>query len=923
MNKKKFRSVVATASLLSSTLLLSVAPILSMPAASADGVVAINEWETTVNGDTTVLTNYIGQAKDVVIPLSGDLGTTNVKITKTALRAAATSADNQGGTLANSANDTAGTGLVADNSTDNNPSDTTVDYSGTFKDLTKITKIDLPQLKIEAHDGANGKSVTGADNADARGEDGQAGESIDVSSMFENCTALKEVDLSSFVGQSGQGGNGGTGNGGNSVSNAFDGRGGEGNGGNGGYAGNFNARNMFENTPTLIGIQLSSFVGEKGRGGNGGHGYGGHGFGLDYDHGSHGFGHGGNGNGGHGYHGGNGYGGYGGRGKPDDGEAYGGQGRGGNGYGGNGGDGNGGGAYDGVFSTGSNAGDGRGGYGGDGYGGTSYGGQGGEGNGADGGDGADGSYANGNGGRGGNGGHGYGGDGYGGKGGYGNGGNGGRGGNGAGDYVYNGRGGNGGNGRGGDGGYGFGHGGKGGDSGRGGNGGNVKGIDGESVDGQVDGFSLENALGNANVFKLYQAYTGITDKTNMFSPIAVNELALTKKVGFTLDELKENVGALRTTDSGKGENIRDSELGNVSLSAKDTAGNAIDLADVSKKAGEYTLTYTYNGKSIDTHLTVDGASIKTQDLTLGTGDAWKPEDNFVSAENEQQQPIPFDQLTVTGADQVNLSKAGTYTVSFSYQDVSQTLTADAKVNVIDIQTKSLVLGVGDPWQPYAALTSVTNVDQVEHTDQVYFEQNVTASAIDKGSGAAVDIAQLTANPGTYTVTYTYAGISRSVDVLVEKIELANQSVLPSDIDFGTPPIQYEKDQLLDGQTNGKPTEGKIEVKDTRSKTGEGYKVKVSQTQPFTGKNTKAELNATLSFKTGTLTNSENLPIAGSNQTIQLLPGQETIVLATTQGQSRGTTTLPLHTFQLVVPKEAEKRKDVYETILTWTLSDTP
>ncbi|AFO43329.1 bacterial Ig-like domain-containing protein [Enterococcus faecalis] len=713
MNKKKFRSVVATASLLSSTLLLSVAPILSMPTASADGVVAINEWETTVNGDTTVLTNYIGQAKDVVIPLSGDLGTTNVKITKTALRAAATSADNQGGTLANSANDTAGTSLVADNSTDDNPSDTTVDYSGTFKDLTKITKIDLSQLKIEAHDGAKGQNVIGANGATARGEDGQAGESIDVSSMFENCTALKEVDLSSFVGWSGNGGDGG-----------------DGTGGNGGYAGNFNAQNMFENTPTLIGIQLSSFVGQNGEGGNGGKGHG---------------------------------------------------------------------------------------YGGDGYGGNGY-----------------------------------------------------------------------------------------------------------SAPGQVDeNFLIENLLKDPNIFVLYQAYTGTTDKTNMFSPIAVNELALTKKVGFALDELKENVGALRTTDSGKGENIRDSELGNVSLSAKDETGNAVDLANVSNKAGEYTLTYTYNGKSIDTHLTVEGGSITTQDLTLGTGDAWKPEDNFVSAINENKQPIPFDQLTVTGADQVNLSKAGTYTVSFSYQDVSKTLTADAKVNVIDIQTKSLVLDVGDPWQPYAALVSVTNVDQVEHTAQVYFEQNVTASAIDKGSGVAVDIAQLTANPGTYTVTYTYAGISRSVDVLVEKIELANQSVLPSDIDFGTPPIQYEKDQLLDGQTNGKPTEGKIEVKDTRSKTGEGYKVKVSQTQPFTGKNTKAELNATLSFKTGTLTNSENLPIAGSNQTIQLLPGQETIVLATTQGQSRGTTTLPLHTFQLVVPKEAEKRKDVYETTLTWTLSDTP
>ncbi|HBI2078065.1 TPA: bacterial Ig-like domain-containing protein, partial [Enterococcus faecalis] len=82
-----------------------------------------------------------------------------------------------------------------------------------------------------------------------------------------------------------------------------------------------------------------------------------------------------------------------------------------------------------------------------------------------------------------------------------------------------------------------------------------------------------------------------------------------------------------------------------------------------------------------------------------------------------QQPIPFDQLTVTGADQVDLSKAGTYTVTYTYQDVSDLLKAEAKVNVIDIQTKSLVLDVGDPWQPYTALASVTNVDQVEHTDQ--------------------------------------------------------------------------------------------------------------------------------------------------------------------------------------------------------------
>ncbi|MBD9846720.1 bacterial Ig-like domain-containing protein, partial [Enterococcus faecalis] len=781
-----------------STLLLSFAPILSMPTASADGVVAINEWEITVNGDTTVLTNYIGQAKDVVIPLSGDLGTTNVKITKTALRAAATSADNQGGTLANSANDTAGTGLVADNSTDDNPSDTTVDYSGTFKDLTKITKIDLSQLKIEAHDGANGQDVNGVNattygskGEDARGEDGQAGESIDVSSMFENCTALKEVDLSSFVGRGGNGGDGGNGYGGNGNGGA--GHGGNGYGGAGGYAGNFNVRNMFEKTLQLVEIQLATFVGRNGKGGKGGNGYGG-----DGGNGTDGYGwadsggQGGDGAGGYGWHGGTGNGGHGGNGGDGEGivgathsekGSHGGQGgAGAGGNGGAGGDGHGGNGYGGAGGAGHG---GNGGKGGDGKGGTggnggdsafmTYAGRGGAGGDGTGGNGGKG--GNGTGGSGWHGGAGSGGDG--GGGGVGHGGAGGNGGNGVTGDGWAGSGGNGGDG-----------GGKNGDGDCiGGDGGaghqnSEHGVDGSGRNGDTgipgsvvvgcadDSLKPENLTGED--LRLYQAYTGITDDLNMFYPIAVNELALTKKVGFAPDELKENVGALRMRNSlYKGENIRDLRLENVYLSAKDTAGNAIDLADVSKKAGEYTLTYTYNGTSIDTHLTVEGGSITIQDLTLGTGDAWKPEDNFVSAKNEQQQPIPFDQLTVTGADQVNLSKAGTYTVSFSYQDVSKTLTADAKVNVIDIQTKSLVLDVGDPWQPYAALTSVTNVDQVEHTAQVYFEQNVTASAIDKGLGTTVDIAQLTTNPGTYTVTYTYAGISRSVDVLVEKIELAN------------------------------------------------------------------------------------------------------------------------------------------------------
>ncbi|ENZ7231864.1 BspA family leucine-rich repeat surface protein [Enterococcus faecium] len=192
--------------------------------------VALGNWQKTVNGDTTILTNYIGSEKDVVIPASGDLGTTHVKITKTALRSAATSANNQSGTLTTSTNDTAGTGLVADNSTDDNPNDTTVDFSNTFKGLQKIKKILLPTLKIEAADGAKGDD----------------GESINLNSMFEGCFSLIEVNLSSFVGV----------------------------GGNGGRGGDFRSEYLFKGCTQLIEIFLGSFKGKGGIGGNGGVGNG-------------------------------------------------------------------------------------------------------------------------------------------------------------------------------------------------------------------------------------------------------------------------------------------------------------------------------------------------------------------------------------------------------------------------------------------------------------------------------------------------------------------------------------------------------------------------------------------------------------------------------------------------------------------------
>lgn len=79
----------------------------------------------------------------------------------------------------------------------------------------------------------------------------------------------------------------------------------------------------------------------------------------------------------------------------------------------------------------------------------------------------------------------------------------------------------------------------------------------------------------------------------------------------------------------------------------------------------------------------------------------------------------------------------------------------------------------------------------------------------------------------------------------------------------------------------------------------------------------------MSFKTGTAKNSEHYAITGGNQTIHLVPGQEQVILAAEKGKSRGQTTMVLTDFHLMIPKEAEKRKDMYQSTLTWTLSDAP
>ncbi|MCH1976462.1 bacterial Ig-like domain-containing protein [Enterococcus hirae] len=407
----------------------------------------------------------------------------------------------------------------------------------------------------------------------------------------------------------------------------------------------------------------------------------------------------------------------------------------------------------------------------------------------------------------------------------------------------------------------------------------------------------------------------------MYCPIAVKDIALTLKTNQVVSDgwFRDNIGALRNPDTG--DDLLVYDKGIVQITAINAQGTAVALSDITKIPGTYTVSYAYHNESVQTTVTVKGAHIETKDLTIGTGDAWKAQDNFVRATDADDQPIGFDQLTVTGAGQVNVNQPGSYSVTYAYQTASQT----AKVNVIDVQTQKIApLDLNAAFDVYAGLKSVTNVDQITHTDHAYFQAQVSVKGVQKGTTTPIDLTTFTHTAGTYTIIYTYAGISRSVDVIVEKKALTDSSVFPAILDFENISIQYQTDNVLVGKENSQPASGSIQLTDTRSETGEGYKIKVTQNQPFIGKNTTASLSsASLSFKTGTATNSEHYAVTGGNQNIHLVPGQEQVILAAETGKSRGQTTMVLTDFHLTVPKDAEKRKDTYQSTLTWTLSDTP
>ncbi|MGG5372746.1 bacterial Ig-like domain-containing protein [Enterococcus sp. AZ196] len=151
---------------------------------------------------------------------------------------------------------------------------------------------------------------------------------------------------------------------------------------------------------------------------------------------------------------------------------------------------------------------------------------------------------------------------------------------------------------------------------------------------------------------------------------------------------------------------------------------------------------------------LDQTEIVVKDSTIYVGETWTPEDNFVSAKDEDGKPVAFDKVTAPNANEVDTATLGDYEVTYSYNGKE----AKATIHVVDsketLKAKDVTIYEGDSWDAEDNFVSATDKDG----------KAVAFSAVGVTGADAVD----TANEGTYKVTYTYGKQTVVGNVIVLK-----------------------------------------------------------------------------------------------------------------------------------------------------------
>ncbi|MDK4451210.1 bacterial Ig-like domain-containing protein, partial [Enterococcus casseliflavus] len=270
--------------------------------------------------------------------------------------------------------------------------------------------------------------------------------------------------------------------------------------------------------------------------------------------------------------------------------------------------------------------------------------------------------------------------------------------------------------------------------------------DGNSVDFQdlaVDASKADTS--KAGSFEVTYTYDGITSK----AIVTVKE----KQTAVNVHDSTIYLG-----DSWQAEDNFDSAL--------DKDGNSVAFQDLTvdasqadtSKAGSFEVTYTYDGVTSKAIITVKEkmTAVNVHDSTIYVGDNWEAKDNFDSALDKDGNDVAFSALTVD-ASQADMSKAGTFEVTYTYDGITSTAIITVKEKMTAVNVHDSTIYVGDNWE------AEDNFD----------------SALDK-DGNSVDFQDLTidasqadtSKAGSFDVTYTYDGVTSTAIVTVKEKQTA-------------------------------------------------------------------------------------------------------------------------------------------------------
>ena len=199
----------------------------------------------------------------------------------------------------------------------------------------------------------------------------------------------------------------------------------------------------------------------------------------------------------------------------------------------------------------------------------------------------------------------------------------------------------------------------------------------------------------------------------------------------------------------------------------------------------------YNGMDMaDTYVWESDSSVITvHDSNVYVGDEWKAEDNFDSALDKDGNKVEFKDLTVDDS-KVDLNKAGTYEVTYSYDGLISVakVTVKAKQTAINVHDSNIY--VGDEWGAEDNFDSALDKDG----NKVDFKDVKVSGNVD------------TMKAGNYEVTYSYDGLRSTAKVSVLEVEveqnLAHIAVHDSELKVGddwSPQDNFDKAISYDGK----------------------------------------------------------------------------------------------------------------------------